>query len=126
MFVLSIIANALTMSATYLVLTAVTDKHIPVEAFVPMIALATTAELIPISPAAIGVKESAYVFFLGMIGVPNTAAGVIAIIMRVLVWGLALLGGIVFMLRTIGVTSEDEPPDHPQSQFPPDEQPVIV
>ncbi|MBN1565127.1 MAG: flippase-like domain-containing protein, partial [Anaerolineae bacterium] len=114
MFVLSIIANALTMGATYLVLTAVTDKHIPVEAFVPMIALATTAELVPISPAALGVKESAYVFFLGMIGVPNTAAGVIAIIMRVLVWALALLGGIVFMLRTISARSEDEPPPDQQ------------
>ena len=119
MFVLSIIANALTMGATYLVLTAVTDKHIPIEAFVPMIALATTAELIPISPAALGVKESAYVFFLGMIGVPNTAAGVIAIIMRVLVWGLALLGGLVYLLRTIGVTSEDEPPSDDDHITPP-------
>jgi hypothetical protein len=83
-----------------------------------MIALATTAELVPISPAALGVKESAYVFFLGMIGVPNTAAGVIAIIMRVLVWGLALLGGVVFMLRTISARSEDEPP--PDQQPPED------
>jgi uncharacterized protein (TIRG00374 family) len=118
MFILSIMANALTMGATYLVLTAVTDKHIPIEAFVPMIALATTAELVPLSPSALGVKESAYVFFLGLIGVPNTAAGVIAIIMRVLVWGLALLGGIVFMLRTIGAKSEDEPPSVPPPKNP--------
>lgn len=113
MFALSIIANALTMGATYLVLTAVTDQHVPVAAFVPMMALATCAELIPLSPAAIGVKESAYVFFLGLVEVGATEAGVIAIIMRVLVWALAMVGGIVFMLRTLGQPKEDHlpPPD---------------
>jgi len=97
---LSIVANVLTMGATYLVLTAVTDP-IPVAAFVPMIALATTAELIPISIASLGVKESAYVFFLGLVGVSSGAAGVIAIIMRVLTWGHAFVGGVVFLLRTL-------------------------
>lgn len=97
---LSIVANILTMSATYLVLTAVTAP-IPVAAFVPMIALATTAELIPISIASLGVKESAYVFFLGLVGVSSGAAGVIAIIMRVLTWGHAFVGGVVFLLRTL-------------------------
>lgn len=100
MLILSIIANALTMGATYLVLTAVTDP-ISVAAFVPMIALTTAAELLPISIAALGVKESAYVFFLGLASVGSAEAGVIAIIMRVLTWGHALLGGIVFLSRTI-------------------------
>lgn len=97
---LSIVANILTMGATYMVLTAVTDP-IPVAAFVPMIALATTAELIPISIASLGVKESAYVFFLGLVGVGSGAAGVIAIIMRVLTWGHAFVGGVVFFSRTL-------------------------
>lgn len=97
---LSMLANALTMGATYLVLVAVTDP-IPVSGFVPMIALATTAELIPISIAALGVKESAYVFFLGLVGVGSSAAGVIAIIMRVLTWGHAFVGGLVFLSRTL-------------------------
>ena len=97
---LSILANALTMGATYLVLTAVTDP-IPASGFVPMIALATTAELIPISIASLGVKESAYVFFLGLVGVSSGAAGVIAIIMRVLTWGHAFVGGVVFLSRTL-------------------------
>jgi len=100
MLLLSLVANALTMSATYLVLTAVTDS-IPLVAFVPMISLITTAELIPISIAALGVKESAYIYFLGLVDVNSAAAGVIAIIMRVLTWGLALLGGIVFLSRTV-------------------------
>lgn len=97
---LSILANALTLGATYLVLIAVTDP-IPASSFVPMIALATTAELIPISIASLGVKESAYVFFLGLVGVGSGAAGVIAIIMRALTWGHAFVGGVVFLSRTL-------------------------
>lgn len=106
MFILSIIANTLTMAATYLVLVAVTDP-VSVGAFVPMIALATAAELIPISPASLGVKESAYVFFLGLIGVGGAGAGVIALIMRVLTWGHALVGGLVFMIRTLQAPAEE-------------------
>lgn len=106
MLVLSIIANALTMGATYIVLTAVTDP-IRLAAFVPMIALTTTAELIPISIASLGVKESAYVFFLGLAGVSRPEAGVIALIMRVLTWGHALLGGIVFLSRSVRTTAKD-------------------
>lgn len=108
MLVLSIIANTLTMGATYLVLAAVTEP-IPVASFVPMIALATTAELIPISIASLGVKEGAYVFFLGLVGVGSAEAGVIALIMRVLTWGHALLGGGVFLLRTMHRSAEKEP-----------------
>ncbi len=103
---LSIVANTLTMGATYLVLTAVTDP-IPLASFVPMIALTTTAELIPISIASLGVKESAYVFFLGLAGVGSAEAGMIALIMRVLTWGHALLGGLVFLGRSVRTTSKD-------------------
>jgi uncharacterized protein (TIRG00374 family) len=113
MFVLSVIANALTMSAVYLVLIAVTDP-VSILAFVPMISLCTTAELIPLSPASLGVKESAYVFFLGLIGIANAAAGVIALIVRVLDWSRALLGGIVFLIRTLRTERENrKPPDQP-------------
>jgi uncharacterized protein (TIRG00374 family) len=115
MFALSVVANALTMSSVYLVLIAVTDP-VPIVAFVPMISLCTTAELIPLSPASLGVKESAYVFFLGLIGVANAAAGVIALIVRVMDWSRALLGGIVFLVRTLRTQREKrEPPD----QIPP-------
>jgi uncharacterized protein (TIRG00374 family) len=111
MVVLSVIANALTMSSIYLVLIAVTDP-VPVLAFVPMIALCTTAEMIPLSPASLGVKEGAYVFFLGLIGVANVAAGVIALIVRVMDWTRALLGGIVFLIRTLrGERKNQKPPD---------------
>ena len=112
MLILSIIANALTMGATYIVLSAVTDP-IPLAAFVPMIALSTTAELLPISIAALGVKESAYIFFLGLAGVGQTEAGVIAIIMRVLSWLLAMVGGVVYMVRTLRARPDKMPPRQP-------------
>ncbi len=105
MFGLSLLANMMTIGATYLVLTAVTDP-ISLAEFVPMIALCTVAELIPISIASLGVKEGAYVFFLGLVGVGKAEAGVIAIIMRVLTWGLAMLGGIIFLNRTIRARSK--------------------
>lgn len=112
MFILSVIANTLTMGATYLVLLAVTDP-IPLAAFVPMIALSTVAELLPISIAALGVKESAYIFFLGLAGVDQTQAGLIAIIMRVLTWALALLGGVVYLSRVVQARSDRTPPAPP-------------
>lgn len=112
MLVLSVIANALTMGATYLVLLAVTDP-IPLASFVPMIALSTVAELLPISIAALGVKESAYIFFLGLAGVGRTEAGVIAIIMRVLTWALALVGGAVYVVRALRARPNQTPPPPP-------------
>jgi uncharacterized protein (TIRG00374 family) len=112
MLILSVVANALTMGATYLVLLAVTTS-IPLAAFVPMIALSTVAELLPISIAALGVKESAYIFFLGLAGVGQTEAGLIAIIMRVLTWALALLGGVVYLIRTLRARSDQTPPAPP-------------
>jgi uncharacterized protein (TIRG00374 family) len=106
MVILSLMANALTISATYIVMSAVMTNPAPLKEFVPMLVLITTAELIPISIASLGVKESAYVFFLGLIGVGQVDAGVIAIIMRVLTWGHALLGGIVFLVRTLRSSSK--------------------
>lgn len=108
MIVYSIISHAMTIAATYIVLIAVTDA-VPLSSFVPVIALTTTAELIPISIAALGVKESAYVFFLGLIGVGAANATVIALIMRVLTLARAATGGIVFIARGFGRKSQDAP-----------------
>jgi len=107
MLLLSIVANMLTMGATYLVLSAVTEP-VPLASFVPMITLITVAELIPISIAALGVKESAYIFFLGLVGVGSVEAGVTAIIMRALTWALALLGGAVYIGRTFSASPKDK------------------
>lgn len=111
MLALSIVAHAATIMATYIVLDAVTDT-IPLGAFVPVIALTTTAELIPISIASLGVKESAYVYFLGLTNVAAAEATVVALIMRGIMLGRALLGGIIFLLRAIRRGPEASQPVH--------------
>lgn len=111
MLFLSIITHVLTIAATYIVLIATTDP-VPMGAFVPVVALTTTAELLPISIASLGVKESAYVFFLGLVNVASPEATVIALIMRVLTLGRALFGGVVFLARSLNTKSE-EPPQPP-------------
>ncbi len=125
-FSLSIVAHALTIAATYIVLDAVTDP-IPLVAFVPMIALTTVAELLPISVAAVGVKESAYVFFLGLVNVGSTNATIVALIMRGLTLARALVGGVVFFVRQSRRKEEPEgtppPPSQPVSAQPPEEKP---
>lgn len=100
MFFYSIISHAVTIWSVYIVLDAVAEP-IPLGAFVPVIALTTTAELLPISIASLGVKESAYVFFLGMAGVGSVEATVVALIMRGLTLARALTGGIVYLARTV-------------------------
>ena len=117
-FLLSMVAHALTIAATYIVLDAVTDP-IPLVAFVPVIALTTVAELLPISVAAVGVKESAYVFFLGLVNVGSTNATVVALIMRGLTLARALVGGVVFFVRQSRRKEKQEgsppPPNRPAS-----------
>ncbi len=121
MLALSIVAHAATIMATYIVLDAVTDT-IPLGAFVPVIALTTTAELIPISIASLGVKESAYVYFLGLASVGAPEATIVALIMRGIMLGRALLGGIVFLLRSIRrgpkASQPTRSPDHTQHTTP--------
>ena len=92
---------------------------IPLVAFVPVIALTTVAELLPISVAAVGVKESAYVFFLGLVNVGSTNATVVALIMRGLTLARALVGGVIFFVRQSRRKEKQEgsppPPNRPAS-----------
>ncbi len=115
MLVLSIVAHALTILATYIVLDAVTTT-MPLGAFVPVIALTTAAELLPISIASLGVKESAYVFFLGLAKVGSVEATVIALIMRGLTLARAMTGGIVFLGRSWTSNKPQEPPLPPRDR----------
>jgi hypothetical protein len=43
-----------------------------------------------------------------LVGVGSAEAGVTAIIMRALVWALALLGGVVYIGRTFGASPKDK------------------
>lgn len=96
---LSFIANALTMTASYVSLLAF-DERVAYLAFIPLIALAIAIELIPVSPGALGLREATYVTFLnGFLGVPEAVALGTALVVRGVGMVQAGLGGIILVVR---------------------------
>lgn|GEM_PF-54099 len=101
MVVLSLLANACSMTAFYLSLLAVTDP-VPYFTFISLVALIITLEVIPLTPGSLGIREGAYVFFLGYLGITEPNALSIALLIRVLSLSQALLGGMVLLQRALG------------------------
>jgi glycosyltransferase 2 family protein len=95
---LSFIANACTMSATYLGLMSV-DHAVNFFAFIPLISLAVAVELIPLSPGALGLREATYVFLMSLLDVTESAALTTALIVRGIAMAQALLGGFILIAR---------------------------
>ena len=65
-------------------------------AFVPLIELLVA---VPISIYGLGVRDVAYVFFFGLVGVQKTVAGSLALLFLAINIAYALFGGILFMLK---------------------------
>lgn len=76
--------------------------------FVPLI---TLVEAIPISPFALGVRDTAHVFFFGQVGLGREQALSQALLYVAITLGYALMGGIVFMLRPRRTAAEPPPCD---------------
>lgn len=100
MVVLSLLANFLSMTAYYLCMVAVGD-HASYLSFIALAALIVTLEALPLTPGALGVREGAYVFFLGILGVSEYHALTIGLLVRVITWAQALAGGLVLLERGI-------------------------
>lgn len=99
MVILSSVANLLIMTASYIVLLSLGDRT-PYVAFIPLIALAAAVEVIPLSPGALGLREATYVFFLSTyLDVSPAAALSTALLVRMLAWALAIIGGLIFVAR---------------------------
>jgi hypothetical protein len=98
MVVLSFLANACTMTASYLILLAFGDSVYYLD-FIPLIALSVAIEVIPISPGALGLREAAYVTFLGFLNVPEAVALGTALVLRAVTMAQAGIGGIVLITR---------------------------
>lgn len=105
---LSFLANAFSMTATYIMLLAF-DNHVLYFSFIPIIALTIALEAIPISPGAIGVREGLYVYFLGFLGVAEGAALGTALMLRVVTWLQAGIGGIILIVRSFSPAVEPLP-----------------
>lgn len=99
MALLSAASNLLIMTSSYIVLLSLGEVT-PYVSFIPLIALAAAVETIPLSPGALGLREATYVTFLSTyLDVSPAAALSTALIVRVMAWGLAVMGGIIFMAR---------------------------
>jgi uncharacterized protein (TIRG00374 family) len=98
MVVLSLLANGLSMTAFYLALVAITDP-VPYLAFISLVALIVTIEIIPLTPGSLGIREGAYVFFLGYLAIAEPTALSIGLLIRLITWTQALIGGLILMQR---------------------------
>jgi uncharacterized protein (TIRG00374 family) len=99
MVLLSFLTNACTMTASYIALSSV-GEQVNYFAFIPLIALAVTIEIIPISPGSLGVREATYVAFLtGFLGVPESASLTTALIVRAIGFAQGIMGGFILIAR---------------------------
>lgn len=117
MFVLSFLANAATMTAAYMALLSLGD-HASYFTFIPLVALTVAVEIIPISPGALGLREATYVaFFTTYLDIPQSVALATALLVRGIGLALGVIGGVVFIARSIDKTPETKSP--PTSSTPP-------
>ncbi|HRE46846.1 MAG TPA: lysylphosphatidylglycerol synthase transmembrane domain-containing protein [Aggregatilineales bacterium] len=94
----SLVTLTLTLAAVYALLRAFGDPT-PLSAFAAAFSIITAIDVIPFSLNGIGVREGSYVFFLGLIGVGQSVALGVAVLVRLIVLIQALGGGIVFLAR---------------------------
>ncbi|NDJ86806.1 MAG: flippase-like domain-containing protein [Chloroflexi bacterium] len=110
MVALSFLANAATMTAAYVSLLSL-NEVVPYFSFIPLIALAVAIEVIPISPGALGLREAAYVFFLTtFLGVSHAASLATALLVRGVSMALGVIGGMVFIARSLDSRSRQLAP----------------
>ena len=108
MVVLSLLANGLSMTAFYLALVAITDP-VPYLAFISLVALIVTIEIIPLTPGSLGIREGAYVFFLGYLAIAEPTALSIGLLIRLITWTQAIIGGFILMQR--GLSRQSPKPE---------------
>ena len=83
----------------YYIIANVLDFPIPLSAFFWIVPLALFIMMVPVSINAIGLRESAFVFFFATFGVAKPEAVAFAWLAYGMVVLQGLLGGIVYVLR---------------------------
>lgn len=117
MIILSFLANAATMTAAYMALLSL-GNHASYFSFIPLIALTVAVEIIPISPGALGLREATYVaFFTTYLDIPQSVALATALLVRGIGLALGIIGGVIFIARSIDKTPEAK--SSPTSSTPP-------
>jgi uncharacterized protein (TIRG00374 family) len=99
-FALSVLVNSGVMAVSYLVTLAVAGP-VPPLSFMAMATLIVTLQGIPITPGSLGVRESLYVFFLGLLGVSEPQAFTVSLLVMVLHWVQGFVGGLVLLQHSL-------------------------
>jgi uncharacterized protein (TIRG00374 family) len=73
----------------------------PFGAFSAVTGIGTSLDLVPISLNSLGVREGVYVYFLGLLAIPGPAAAAFAVSIRLVALLQALLGGLLFLWRSV-------------------------
>lgn len=107
---LSAVNAALQVGAMLLLLTRYSDGPIPLGAAALAVALGFVANALPILPGGVGVGEAAFVYLLGTAGVGPEPTLAATTTLRLIVYGVAALGALLFFWRGEAVGREAVPP----------------
>lgn len=99
---LSILVNACSVMASYLVTLAVAGP-MSLLSFLAPATLIATLQGVPITPGSLGVRESLYVFLLGFLGVSEPRALTVGLLVTMLHWLQGVIGGLVLLQRCLPV-----------------------
>jgi uncharacterized protein (TIRG00374 family) len=116
----SIITLVLTLASVYVLLLAFNQPK-SFAAFAAVYSIVTAIDILPISLNGLGVRENAYVYFLGLAPLfvqPDVALGV-AVLVRLLVFIQAGMGGIAWLARSVrhepAKTAPQVEPEHSET-----------
>jgi hypothetical protein len=76
------------------------DQSVSFGAFAAAFAIVTAIDVIPLSLNGLGIREGSYIYFLSSLGVPTTVALGVAVLVRLTVTLLAVVGGVAFLWRS--------------------------
>ncbi len=96
--VLSLLFHFIIVTITYFIFLAL-GLHIPFVYFLLFIPIISALQILPISISGFGVREGAYVYFFGAVGVSSAQAIAASLTFWALAALVSLAGGLIFALR---------------------------
>jgi uncharacterized protein (TIRG00374 family) len=92
----SLVTLVTTLASVYCLLLAF-DNHVSFGGFAAVYSIVTAIDVIPFSLNGLGIREGTYVYFLGLLGVPDAVSLGVALLVRLIVAIFALFGGLLFL-----------------------------
>src|SRR5262249_29503823 len=96
----AILTQAIAMLSLYLLIMAVGYAP-PIGAFIAVTGIGTSLDLVPISLNSLGIREGVYIYFLGLLAIPAPVAAAFAVSLRLIALLQALMGGLIFLWRSV-------------------------